>query len=452
MTDPNHPDSRWTPPDQPTGEPPEPTESPESPEPPRPEPASQQPLPPPSAPYDGPSTPPPPHPPQQATEGPATDRRRGRLAGPILAAVIVSALVSAAVTLGLADLGEETAEAERPVGDQVADEPDDDLTGETPDDTAGTAEGSEIADIADQIVGTVARVDVEAPGAPDGLDMPGEQPGGTGSAVVYREDGYLITNAHVVGDASTTQVTLADGTQAEAEVVGTFQPNDLAVLQVLDEDVSMSAAPFADQSPRVGETAIAVGSPFGLDATVTSGIISATGRTLEAPDGQVLPDMLQTDAAINMGNSGGALVDAAGNVVGINTAILGSGPQGGNIGIGFAVPAQIATSIADQLIEDGVVSYAQLGVVGNDLPPAGAEDLGIPGGALVQDVDPDGAAEGVIEPGDVVIAVDDEEVEGFADLAAEIRVREPGDPVEITLLRDDEELTVEVELGEARDG
>ncbi len=421
------------------------------------EPARSQPAPPPSPPYDGPSTPPPPppaHPADPADDAATGDhppsRRRGLL-GPILAAVVASAVVSTAVTLALVGDAEE-AQTQEPTGEQVADAPDDPPTGD-PEDRPDPPERGEIADIADQVIGTVARVDVEAPGMPEGLQGPDQQPqGGTGSAVVYREDGYLITNAHVVGNADTTQVTLGDGTQAEAEIVGTFEPNDLAVLRVLDEDVALTAAPFADASPRVGESAIAVGSPFGLDATVTSGIISATGRTLEAPDGQVLPDMLQTDAAINVGNSGGALVDAAGNVVGINTAILGSGPQGGNIGIGFAVPAQIATSVADQLIEDGVVSYAQLGVIGNDLPPSGAEELGVPGGALVQDVEPGGAADGVVEPGDVIVGIDGETVEGFADLAAEVRVREPGDAVTLTLLRDGEEQEVETELGEAQDG
>lgn len=312
--------------------------------------------------------------------------------------------------------------------------PADDALSDDPDRTPTT---SPISAIARQVSPSVARVDVQTPtGA------------GSGSAVVYRADGVLVTNAHVVGDSDEVRVTLPDGQRLDAEVVGRDAASDLAVLRVPVENLPVPVWADAAITPVIGSTAVAIGSPFGLDGSVTSGIVSALGRTL--PTGQgVLLDLLQTDAAVNPGNSGGALVDGEARVIGVNTAIATR--SGGSQGIGFAIPSTTVISVADQLLEFGEVRIGYLGVVGQTVDADIAElyDLPVDAGAVIAELDPQGPAGAAgLEAGDIVIAIDGEDVASMADLAGRIQQRSPGEDVEVTVIREGEELSVTVPLGE----
>jgi S1-C subfamily serine protease len=295
-------------------------------------------------------------------------------------------------------------------------------------------------------------VHIPAPHPPS-TEYPPSGPGpALGSGVIYRSDGYILTNAHVVGDAETVTVRLASGDVLDAEVVGTDPLNDLAVIRVEQEGLPAINLRGEDEL-IVGETVIAIGSPFGLDASVTSGIISGLNRDLRVDDedavGLVIPSVIQTDAAINPGNSGGALVDAEGRLVGINTAILSR--TGGNQGIGFAVPAAQAVSSADQIIEQGFVRHPLLGISGVDVSPEIAEEFGLQAsrGAVVDAVqEGTGAEEAGVRSGDIIVAVDGEPLATMSQLVAEVRSRAPGDVVELDIVRAGEELTIEVTLSE----
>ena len=316
-----------------------------------------------------------------------------------------------------------------------ADDPADDVATEEPGATPPAP--SPITEIARQVSPSVARVDVQTPtGA------------GSGSAVVYRADGVLVTNAHVVGASDEVRVTLPDGQRLDAEVVGRDVASDLAVLRVPAEDLPVPEWADASVTPEIGATTVAIGSPFGLDGSVTSGIVSALGRTL--PTGQgVLVDLIQTDAAVNPGNSGGALVDDQARVIGVNTAIATR--SGGSQGIGFAIPSTTVISVADQLLEFGEVRIGYLGVVGQTVDADIAELYGLPvdAGAVVADLDPQGPAVAAgLEAGDIVVAIDGEDVTSMADLAGRIQQRSPGEDVEVAVIREGEELTVTVTLAE----
>jgi S1-C subfamily serine protease len=280
------------------------------------------------------------------------------------------------------------------------------------------------------------------------VDVQGAAGAGSGSAVVYRADGILVTNAHVVGTSNEVSVTLPDGARMDAEVVGVDPASDLAVLRVDAENLPVPVWADADDGPRIGETAVAIGSPFGLDGSVTSGIVSALGRTLPSQQG-VLIDLVQTDAAVNPGNSGGALVDGEGRVIGVNTAIATR--SGGSQGIGFAIPSTTVVSVADQLLEFGEVELGYLGVVGQTVDPDIAELYELPStaGAVIVQLDPDGpAAAAGLRTEDIVVAIDGNEVTTMADLAGRVQQRRPGDDVEVEVVRDGEELTLTVTLGE----
>lgn len=296
-----------------------------------------------------------------------------------------------------------------------------------------------VSAIASQVGPSVASVRVSGP-----------QGEGTGSAVIYRSDGYLVTNAHVVGTGGEVTVTLPDGTSLAAEVVGADRASDLAVLRVEAGDLPVPT--YAAAAPAVGDPAVAIGSPFGLDGSVTSGIVSAVGRSVATP-GAPLVDMIQTDAAINPGNSGGALVDGDGRIIGINTAILSS--TGANNGIGFAIPVGTVRSVADQLIETGAVEHAYLGVQGVTLDAAVAARYGLEGdrGAVVVSVEPSGpAAEAGLRPGDTVTAVDGDPVTSMDELAGRIQRAEVGATTTLTVQREGDTLTLDVTLVERPSG
>jgi prepilin-type processing-associated H-X9-DG protein len=276
---------------------------------------------------------------------------------------------------------------------------------------------------------------------------------GLGSGVIYREDGYIVTNNHVVAGADTVNVAFADGSVERGRVVGGDPYTDIAVVQV--DRGNLPATEFGDSRDLVvGQLAVAAGSPSGFQSTVTSGIISGLNREIppEITGGQqqiALVDLIQTDAAISPGSSGGALVDRNGEVIGINVAYLPPA-QTGAVNLGFAIPAATATDVADQIIEDGRAEHPYVGVSLVDLTPEIATRFGVSvdSGAIITGVDPDGpASDAGIEPGGVVTAVEGEEVTSTGDLLAALRRYDPNERVEITVARDGDarEFTVVLE-------
>jgi S1-C subfamily serine protease len=288
------------------------------------------------------------------------------------------------------------------------------------------------------------------------VDVSGGQGRGNGSGVVYRSDGYIITNHHVVSGAERLSVKFADGSEEDAVVVGVDPETDLAVLRVERTDLVAIAVGDADDL-EVGELAVAVGSPFGLDGSVTAGIVSAINRgvSVSAPGGGTvaLADVVQTDAPINPGNSGGPLVDGEARLIGINSAILTSGsdlPNPGNAGVGFAIPAGMAVDVAEELIANGSVQYAFLGVAGLTLTPEMTDRLGVPEGVYVQSVTPGSPADAVgLREGDVILAINDQPLDGVAALVGAIRQADVGETITVTYRRGTTDATVEVTLSEA---
>ncbi len=254
--------------------------------------------------------------------------------------------------------------------------------------------------------------------------------------VVDAEAGFILTNHHVIANADRVKVAFDDGREVDAEIVGSDPDTDIAVLQI-DSD-QLQALPMADSDTlRVGDYTIAIGNPFGLDHTVTTGVVSGLERTLPGNGGARLQSFIQTDASINPGNSGGALINLRGELIGINTAILSRG--GGNIGIGFAVPINMAREVMSQLVEFGEVQRGILGISVQDLTPEIAEAFAIErsAGALIAQVAPNSAAaEAGLQPGDVVTAVNGREISDANAMANAIGLLRIGDRVEIQYVRD----------------
>lgn len=269
---------------------------------------------------------------------------------------------------------------------------------------------------------------------------------GLGSGVIIDADnGYVVTNNHVIDGASEILVTLKDGEQFDAEVIGTDANSDIALLKIKDGENLTEIEIGSSADLRVGDFVVAIGNPFGLGQTVTSGIVSALGRS--GLGIEEIENFIQTDAAINSGNSGGALVTLDGKLIGINTAILG--PNGGNIGIGFAIPSDMMEALVQQLIEFGEVRRGVLGVRGNDLTADIAEALNLDAnqGAFIAEVLPESAAaEAGLQSGDVIIAVNGEKIRNFADLSARVKTLGVGKPFDVTVLRDGNERTFAVTL------
>ncbi len=266
--------------------------------------------------------------------------------------------------------------------------------------------------------------------------------------VVDAQNGYIVTNAHVVKNATEITITLVDDVELKAEVVGADEGSDVAVLRVKDARLPAEIRLADSSKVQVGDFVIAIGNPFGLQHTVTSGIVSALGRTGVSRDGY--EDFIQTDAAINPGNSGGALVGLDGSLVGINSVILSQ--SGGNIGIGFAIPANMVRSVMEQLIETGQVNRGQLGVTTLSLTPEFRKSLGLPDnaqGALVSQVtEGSAAAKAGIEAGDVITAVGDEPIRSNSELRNKIGMLKVGESVRIGLLREGKPRTVTAVLKE----
>ncbi len=274
--------------------------------------------------------------------------------------------------------------------------------------------------------------------------QPQQQLLGQGSGFFISADGYVVTNNHVVQDASYVVVVTEDGQEYSAEIIGTDPRTDLALLKTDRVDAPFVA--FADpEDIEVGQWVIAVGNPFGLGGTVTAGIVSALGRNINA---NAYDDFIQIDAPVNRGNSGGPAFDYGGRVIGVNTAIFS--PSGGNVGIAFAIPASIAAEVVEDLRDDGEVSRGFLGVtlqpVSQDI--VDALDLDDARGALIAQAQTDGpAAQAGIEDGDIIVAVNGEDVADSRELARTIAELDPGDTASVTILRDGQTQDIEVELG-----
>jgi serine protease DegQ len=265
-----------------------------------------------------------------------------------------------------------------------------------------------------------------------------------GSGVIVSQDGYILTNHHVIEAADEIQVALADGRSVPAELVGSDPETDLAVLKVRENGlypITFSAA----ESLKVGDVVLAIGNPFGVGQTVTMGIVSALGRSHLGIN--TFENYIQTDAAINPGNSGGALVDAAGNLVGVNTAIFSK--TGGNLGIGFAVPVSIARKVMEQIISHGAVIRGWVGIEVQDITPDIAESFNYKGatGALIAGVLRGGPAErGGVRPGDILVSVNDQIVENSSSLLNLIANLAPGEKANLRVLRDQKELRLVVTI------
>jgi S1-C subfamily serine protease len=309
-----------------------------------------------------------------------------------------------------------------------------------------------------------------APRPPSPLNPFGGGGGGTatGSGFVIDQQGDILTNAHVVNGAQKIEVTLGNTDSSQpvsAQVVGKDPSTDVALLKVNTPASNLHPLTLGDSSQvNVGDPVVAIGNPFGLDRTVTSGIVSALQRQIKAPNGFTINNVLQTDAAINPGNSGGPLIDSNGRVVGINSQIE-SPSGGGNVGIGFAVPINTARQVAQQLLANGQVQHAFLGISGTDLTPQHANvlNIGVKQGALVQSVVHGGPADKagvkggsasasiggqqVRAGGDVITAIDGKAVVGMDDVINEVDQKQPGDTVQLTLVHGTQKRTVTVTLG-----
>lgn len=270
---------------------------------------------------------------------------------------------------------------------------------------------------------------------------------GLGSGVIVSNEGYVLTNHHVIDGAEEITVELNDHRTYTARLIGSDPPSDLAVLKVDESNLPVLTMGNSDQA-RVGDMVLAIGNPLGLDQTVTAGIISAKGRSTGLSDGS-FEDFLQTDAPINRGNSGGALVSATGELIGINSQILS--PTGGNIGIGFAIPVNMARNVMDQLIRGGAVRRGSLGVTIQGVTPEAVSQLGLPSarGALVASVVPGGAAERAgVRAGDVIIGFNGNPVNDPNALRNAVAASQPGSQVELTVWRNGGEQRLPVTLGE----
>jgi S1-C subfamily serine protease len=269
---------------------------------------------------------------------------------------------------------------------------------------------------------------------------------GVGSGVIYRADGIILTNHHVVADATRVEVALADGSRIAGRVAATDPDTDLAVVRV--DRTGLPAATFQNALPEVGSLAIVLGSPLGFEKTVTAGIVSGLHRSIpgSATETRALVDLIQTDAAISPGNSGGAMVDGSGRVLGISVAYVP--PQQGAVAVGFAIPAATATRAADELLEHGHARHAYLGLQPAALSPDTARGLQVSGGGvLVYALAPQGpAAQAGIRPGDVLTAIGGQKITSVEGLFAALRQHDPGERVAISYVRDGDTHTTHAQI------
>jgi S1-C subfamily serine protease len=374
---------------------------------------------------------------------------RHPLTGWALACVgIVLGAVALAVSLTRA--GEERTIVQTPIASSAAGEPD----------------GLTVRDIYDRDAPGVVFIEaqvVQQTQSPFGF--PQQQQGqSTGSGFVVDKDGYILTNAHVVEGASKVRIDFKKNKGVDAKVVGTDVSSDIALLKVKVDEDDLSPLKLGDSSDvRVGDPVVAIGNPFGLDRTVTTGIVSALQRELKAPNNFTIRNVIQTDAAINPGNSGGPLLDGQGRVIGINSQIATAG-SGGNIGIGFAIPINAAKKIADELRKDGKVAHAYLGITGATIDKRIADSVNLPvdKGVLVQEVtgpakkaglrggDTQVTIEGqdLLLGGDVIAKVNGKTVSSMSDVVKAVDERKPGDKMTLTVLRSGKQKEITVTLAD----
>lgn len=286
-----------------------------------------------------------------------------------------------------------------------------------------------------------------------------EIPRGTGSGFIWDETGHIVTNAHVIAQSNKAYVTLADGSNWEAEIIGVEESKDLAVLKIKAPREKLKPLPVGtSRDLRVGQFAMAIGNPFGLDQTLTTGVISALGREIKSLTGRPIRDVIQTDAAINPGNSGGPLLDSSGRLIGVNTQIYS--PSGASAGIGFSIPVDEVNWVVPELIKYGKVKRPTLGVMSiheNDLYRMGIQNFE---GAIISQVVENGPAEkagimgftraanGNVAIGDIIIGIGEEKVTSFDDLVLALEKYSVGNKVKVVFLRDENKKETIVTLGE----
>ena len=314
----------------------------------------------------------------------------------------------------------------------------------------GDGEGLDAAEIYERdgpgVVYVVAEV-VDPAQTPFDLGVPQPPGRSTGTGFVIDDDGNILTNAHVVENARRVAVFFSEQESVEAEVLGRDRSSDLALLKVDPEGLDLRPLSLGSSAGvKVGDPTVAIGNPFGLSRTLTTGVVSALQRKIDAPDGFTISDVIQTDAAINPGNSGGPLIDAAGRVIGINSAIRTGGAGEGNIGIGFAVPIDTAKRVLPTLKRGEDVERAYLGVTTATVTPD--LNLRVDRGAVVQDVAPLGPADrGGLIVGDVIVRLGGEEVASTDDVSRIVERNAPGDELEVEVVRAGERTTETVKLG-----
>jgi S1-C subfamily serine protease len=288
---------------------------------------------------------------------------------------------------------------------------------------------------------------------------------GSGSGSIIDTKGHILTNHHVVANAQKLEVTLADGSKWPAKLVGSDPDNDLAVIKIEVPKEKLKVIPMGDsKNLKIGQKVLAIGNPFGLQRTLTTGIVSSLGRTIRSEVGTLIEDVIQTDAAINPGNSGGPLLNSEGEIVGINSAIIS--PTGGSVGIGFAIPVNTARRVVPELISKGYVTYPYIGATIQSLIPEMAKylKLKIERGAMISEVVKGGPADKaglkggdqkvqvgnmiVLVGGDIVVKADQREVKTNDELIHYIREKKPGDTVLLKVFRKDSLIDVKVTLGE----
>ncbi len=359
--------------------------------------------------------------------GSGRGRRIGKAVG---VGVLVAAIAAGAGYGGAALQGNGDDGATVPDGTSALDVPASDVE----------APKGDVEKIAAEVMSSVVQINVRS----------GEE-GGSGSGVVLSSDGEILTNNHVVETAAedgTITVAFSDGTNAEATILGRDPVTDLAVIKAEGVSGLKPATLGSSADLRVGQDVIAIGSPFGLESTVTTGIVSALNRPVESSDASgenstVFP-AVQTDAAINPGNSGGPLIDLAGNVIGINSAIRTNSSASGSIGLGFAIPVDLARNVAQQLVEGKTVEHARIGVT---VTPATEEDELTGIGAEIREVEDGGAGDNAgLKAGDIITALNGIPVASSSALVASVRGHQPGDVVTITYLRDGKTETTDVTL------
>jgi putative serine protease PepD len=291
-----------------------------------------------------------------------------------------------------------------------------------------------LSELYKQVSPSVVEIQVQAQG-----DSPfGSPQGGTGTGWMYDET-HIVTNQHVIDGANEVTIRFQDGREVQARVIGSDPSTDVAVLELNEgADAPAPLERGSTESLEVGDPVVAIGSPFGLEGSLTTGVVSGLGRTIQAPDGFAIDNVVQTDAALNPGNSGGPLLDLNGRAVGMNAQIASA--SGSNSGIGYAIPIETVQSVVEQLLADGEVEHAYLGV-----QVADAENNG--GARIVEVVQGGPADDAGVQQGDVVVGADGQDVQNGDDLRSAVNAKKPGDELELEVRRDGNTRTITVELG-----